>query len=296
MADFGTFSGAISLAALFNNCVECFEYIQIGRHCDRDFRTCQLELDCIRSRLSRWGNAVQINRSEGPAAGPMAGSEMEEMFDILKQIYVLFGSAEKTSRRYEARTPTSNALQVFNANSDLDPVALTLHRKMQATAQKRRHKTGLLARVAWALYDRKNLEFLITGIKNLTDELEERWPAEPARRQLVSIEVEEIDDAASLTALAEAADGSDDLLRDTAREKKAALYGEQKVGSMKLSDSARARIGDEWSVEAMKAAKPGIGGSRQEVQEASASGQSNLHIGASYGGSSVFGGPRPLGN
>jgi hypothetical protein len=29
---FGTVAGALSVAALFNNCVDCFEYIQLGRH------------------------------------------------------------------------------------------------------------------------------------------------------------------------------------------------------------------------------------------------------------------------
>lgn len=35
---FGIVSGALSVAALFKNCVDCFEYIQLGRNFGRDYR------------------------------------------------------------------------------------------------------------------------------------------------------------------------------------------------------------------------------------------------------------------
>ncbi|KAI1763849.1 hypothetical protein GGR53DRAFT_466984 [Hypoxylon sp. FL1150] len=34
---FGTVAGALSVAALFNNCVACFEYIQLSHHFREDF-------------------------------------------------------------------------------------------------------------------------------------------------------------------------------------------------------------------------------------------------------------------
>lgn len=50
---FGTIAGALSVAALFNDCVECFEYIQLGRHFGRDYETYQLKLDIAMTRLAR---------------------------------------------------------------------------------------------------------------------------------------------------------------------------------------------------------------------------------------------------
>lgn len=58
---FSTVASALSVAALFNNCVDCFEYIQLGRHFGRDFERCQLKLDVAKTRLGRWGQAVAIN-------------------------------------------------------------------------------------------------------------------------------------------------------------------------------------------------------------------------------------------
>lgn len=63
MEVFDTVASALSIAALFNNCVICFEYIQLGRHFGRDYERCQLQLDIAKTRLSRWGQAVAINEN-----------------------------------------------------------------------------------------------------------------------------------------------------------------------------------------------------------------------------------------
>ena len=48
-------TGVLALAGLFNNAVECFEFIQLGRNFGGDFQTSLLKLDDVRLRLSRWG-------------------------------------------------------------------------------------------------------------------------------------------------------------------------------------------------------------------------------------------------
>ena len=57
---FGIVAGAAGIAVAFSACVECFEYIQLGRHFGRDFQTNQIILDCARLRLTRWGVSVII--------------------------------------------------------------------------------------------------------------------------------------------------------------------------------------------------------------------------------------------
>lgn len=51
---FGIVAGAIGIASAFTACVDCFEYVQFGRHFGRDFQTNQLALDCARLRLTWW--------------------------------------------------------------------------------------------------------------------------------------------------------------------------------------------------------------------------------------------------
>jgi hypothetical protein len=49
----GLVVGVVALAGLFNNTVECFEFVQLGRAFWKDFQTSQLKLDSARLRLSR---------------------------------------------------------------------------------------------------------------------------------------------------------------------------------------------------------------------------------------------------
>lgn len=57
---FGIVAGAIGITAAFTACVDCFEYVQLGRHFGRDFQTSQLALSCARLHLTRWGESVNI--------------------------------------------------------------------------------------------------------------------------------------------------------------------------------------------------------------------------------------------
>jgi hypothetical protein len=50
---FGIAAGAVSIAAAFTACVDCFGYVQLGHHFRRDFQTDLLTLSCARLRLTR---------------------------------------------------------------------------------------------------------------------------------------------------------------------------------------------------------------------------------------------------
>lgn len=53
--------GVVALAGLFNNAVDCFEYVQLGRSFCTNFQTSLLKLDNARLRLSRWGQSVGLS-------------------------------------------------------------------------------------------------------------------------------------------------------------------------------------------------------------------------------------------
>ena len=54
----GLVIGAVSLASLFTDCVDCFNYIRIGQALEDDFPIYQTELDVLQLRFSRWAQAV----------------------------------------------------------------------------------------------------------------------------------------------------------------------------------------------------------------------------------------------
>lgn len=58
--------GAHSLAGLFQNCVQCYEYIDRGKTCGRDLAKLMTRLEVEKIRLLMWGESVDVFRaSEG---------------------------------------------------------------------------------------------------------------------------------------------------------------------------------------------------------------------------------------
>jgi hypothetical protein len=56
----GMVAGAIGITSAFSACIDCFDYIQLGRHFGKDYQTSLLTLGLLKLRLSRWGEAVKI--------------------------------------------------------------------------------------------------------------------------------------------------------------------------------------------------------------------------------------------
>ncbi len=52
--------GAISLASLFQTCVQCYEYIDRGRTYSRDLAKLMTKLEIEKIRLTLWGEGVDV--------------------------------------------------------------------------------------------------------------------------------------------------------------------------------------------------------------------------------------------
>ena len=109
---FGTVASALSVAALFNNCVDWFEYIQLGRHFARDYERCQLKVDIARSRLSRWGQVVAINDDPRFATDEPEDGYVQQARNILVEIGDLFEDLYIASKRYIVRTKQKDLEQL----------------------------------------------------------------------------------------------------------------------------------------------------------------------------------------
>ena len=95
--------GALSLAGLFNNAVQCFEFVQLGRNFGRDFETSQLKLECARLRLYRWGAALGLGeelQDERLLEDRLGLSATEMAKNLLGQALAVFEEAKGISRKY----------------------------------------------------------------------------------------------------------------------------------------------------------------------------------------------------
>lgn len=97
----GATACGISVAAVFNNCVTCFEYIQRGRHFSDDFERCQLKLDIARGRLARWGQVVDIANNPTFRGGSTDDPTSSQACDILASILRHVELAREKAKRYE---------------------------------------------------------------------------------------------------------------------------------------------------------------------------------------------------
>jgi hypothetical protein len=191
--------GVIALAGLFNNAVDCFEYVQLGRNFSSKFQTNIIRLDNARLRLSRWGQAVGVGSDLAEIrsldSATLSQEDIKRAEEMLGQIQKLFADAEGISTSLKAKANSGDSsLDVLDTRKELDALGTSLHEKMRALSIKRQDKTSLTKKVKWALYKEKDFNRLLEDVIELVDDLVGLFPAaRPVQLQLCDSEIREID-------------------------------------------------------------------------------------------------------
>jgi len=198
--------GIVALATTFNNAVDCFEYVQLGRAFGTDFQTGMLRLEHERLRVSRWGQAIglsgEIKDTSSVLLATAPPENVTKADDTLKQILGLFAKAEGVSAKYVSRTTEADRIATFDSATDMDHLGQSLLAQMRTQSTNRQNKTPLTRKVKWALYDEKHFNALIQDIANLVKDLVQLFPAaHEEQRRLCRSEVSEINSRDALLAL-----------------------------------------------------------------------------------------------
>ncbi|RDW58782.1 hypothetical protein BP6252_13258 [Coleophoma cylindrospora] len=212
--------------------------------------------------MSRWGQAVGINEDPRFTIDTRADKESQHIRAILEEIDQLYRTVQNSSARYEIDA-TQKDLMRFEAK-ELQPKA------------------------TWALYDGKNLDKLVEQIAGFVDDLEKLLPVEDTRRRLVEMEIEEVDDEQSLTALQTAAANTDQLLSEAVTKKLEGIAGTNYAKDIRGEENARVRVGNEWSEIASTRGVNVADQTSNRADSIAAKGTSAVQIGNSFGGRSVF--------
>jgi hypothetical protein len=236
---FGIAAGAVGIAAAFAACVDCFGYVQHGRHFGRDYQTELISLDCARLRLTRWGHAVNIHEDPKLGRPDASASEVLTAKNALHQILVLFEHSQNISRTY-MDSNTGDDLTLLEP-SDLEPAVFGLRSKMKELAFRRQKGASILKTASWALYHRSELKDLVSGITSLVDSIEKLFPAPEAQLALVRQETAEIHAKQALKLVETSALGVDSLLLAAAKE---AITGHQYLN---VVIKGKAQTGDAFS-------------------------------------------------
>jgi hypothetical protein len=216
MEPIGFAVGIISLAGLFTNVIDCFEYVHLGRTLGSDLQTSLLKLDNARLRLSRWGEAMGLNEvdEKGPFLNDASLTEPSVLHarKLLEEILNQFRKAEKVSAEYAAiKQPSDESLDSYSETTELSPVGAFVHNRLRDLSAKRRGQLSLKKRAKWALHDREHFAEMIANITQFTNELVELFPA--ARAQQMKLRDKELLDLTeAFRILKDAIQGQDELL------------------------------------------------------------------------------------
>jgi len=272
--------GSVALASLFTTCIDCFEYVQLGRQFGKNYQRSLLKLDIVELRLSRWADAVNESQQHYNVAIGSA-NEAQKVQEILGEIIELFANAEKVSAKYKMKAKPGD-LVAYNVNADLEPDLRSMHNKMRELAIKRQKRNSFAQKAAWALYEEKHFHRLIEDVTALVDGLVELFPATRGRLQQLSLEeAQEMEEEPSLGVLEEAAEDIDPLLQTSVQQVLTGRKGHIFIRNL-ATDDARVRYGDE------NVAGATLAGSRHTYDSNTASGKSRVHYGNKFGGKSVL--------
>ncbi|KAI0160524.1 heterokaryon incompatibility protein s [Xylariaceae sp. FL1272] len=288
---FSIVSGALGIAALFTNCVTCFDYIQLGRHFAEDYQQCQIMLDTLSLRLSRWGDAVGIYDKPCFRNDQTNDPHVQQAGTILAQIEQLFVRYEASAKQYSLGKQRKQ-LEVLDVE-DLEVVNCNVHNKLlNANTRYRQKCTSIFKRTKWALYDNKNFEKLVRHVAELTEQLEKLWPQDQLERVLMDMarmEIEDITDAPSLEVLSEAARDVDSILSQSAAQKLQTLETHNEVNNACTEGDAKVHVGDWMGARAEINRNLGISSTTwNTVGSLAAKGGSKVQVGNRFGGDPLF--------
>ncbi len=211
--------GIAGLAALFNNVIDCFEYIYIGKNFGGDFETSLLQLDNAQLKLSRWGDAVGLSggRITEKTSLPswIKPEERKSAERTLAKILNLFEDAQKKAAEFKGSKNEKDAsLAEYNDEKDLKGAQKTYHQIMRDISFTRQNRTKLSKKFKFAVYSHSHLKTMIETITKLTSDLVTLFPDRPdlgqKEQDLCSKEVQELTN--SLKELAEKIKDRDGVL------------------------------------------------------------------------------------
>ncbi|KAI1388289.1 prion-inhibition and propagation-domain-containing protein [Hypoxylon trugodes] len=290
---FGIVSGAVGIAGIFSTCVECFDYIQIGRRFGKDFQTELLTLSLLKLRLSRWGEAVHINEDNQLGQPESLRDNVGLAKDTLYQILVLLADSEKVSSRYRLTAKVGEDLSSLSS-TDLEANLGALDNRMRKLAAKRQKRTGLGKLTRWALYDKEHYSKLVEDISKLLTNLEETFsvPEANAHSLLAQRDIEQVsgdtkeEQEAAVKTLQQLAPGVDNVLK----EKVPAVAATRgiSIGSIVIEENARVRDGKFVGAAWKGVANLPQGGDSIAIGSAQVKGNARVMNGDTYGDRDTF--------
>jgi len=187
MEAFGAAASAISLAALFTNCIRCFQCFKSAQNCPTEFERLLVKLDCEKARLLIWSETVGILRASDEGRFPQLDDlQQDELVRrCLHQIIALLTDGEKLQSEYGSRPASehdsSAGLHVGLFSRNSMELFKTRKRRFFARFKVLPGQLNWLAKTKWAICDKVKFEGLLLHLKDFVDDLIQIVPIPPAK-------------------------------------------------------------------------------------------------------------------
>ena len=273
MESAGLVIGVAGLTGAFSSCVECFDYIQLGRNFGTDYGKCLLRLDAAKLRLTRWGESFGLGPDHGAKSHRLVSNEEFSYAEsLLEQIRDSFQDAEHVSKRYKKHASLQRAktkdLTVYDPKVNLNPEYRRLHLTLRELAAQRQSGTSILKKACWALYEKKKFDTMIQDIIGFVGDLVASFPdVQGNQRALCRAEVLAIKDDQDLALLRDVVCEDDRLLEEEAEKK---MAGRGHTFTDWTASNSKMRVGDE---------NIGVEGKGHRYSRFSVSDRADVHLG-----------------
>ncbi|TGO13416.1 hypothetical protein BTUL_0070g00460 [Botrytis tulipae] len=281
----GLVIGGISLASLFNSCVDSFRLVQIAKDAGIDFETCTIQLDLLQLRLTRWGSDVHIEEQE-PAMG---SDDWAKVKAALQNLANLFQRASENS----FEIPDSNKLQTSTGRTSQKIRDLAArYQKAKGKAEGGRGKLTTMQKCKWAVHTAEDMQKLLNDIVLILDSLERIIPCSKAIENLLPIELDELSkfnsQSLEIVNRVTAKRSIDPLLEQQLKNLNPRRYAARAlVADNRLGAFARFVVGDTGKIDrGEKAPRPNPNGS--DVIGNTVAGEGRMQVGDDYTGRSFW--------
>ncbi|KAJ8131536.1 hypothetical protein O1611_g2088 [Lasiodiplodia mahajangana] len=176
--------GAIGVAAAFKACIDCFDYVQRGRHFGRDFQTSTLLLTGAKLRLACWGKAVYVDKDPLLGKPDATPEELRMAEDSLLQILTLFTDTEKIKKKHGLSAKANRDLTTLTDSPVGRDKVAEPGNAMKEMSIKRQKSSSFIRLTSWAMCDKSEFAELLADITALIENLERIFPPPKPRPEL----------------------------------------------------------------------------------------------------------------
>lgn len=240
----------LSVAALFNNCIDHFQFLQLNSSFRSEYDQYHLKIDLIKLRLSRWGQAVRINQdivfSNIYHEDEDQHQPMQQMRAILQEIEQVFRIIPAAISNYTTLEESMDSYQGCT-HRDMSEITQLLHGLFADIARDRLDETELSVKEEWTIYDEESYYSFTELIIDYIEDLETLIPLEDELCQLAESEVECLNEEGSLTALCDISIGTDDLLSRVVARKFQRIEAQKDTVGLENGLGAQRRDTNDWN-------------------------------------------------